>query len=131
MRSCSSPDLRTKSERIGALFEQLERETTAATAEELNASIGRAASLSAVFHARYMAAVSQTAAAPSLPRYLDPKAAAAFLGISRSTLLRLARAETLRSIHPTEGTVRFDRLELEAFMECRASQPSIQAKARR
>jgi hypothetical protein len=39
-------------------------------------------------------------------RYLLPKA---YLGVSRSTLLRLADAGRLHSSRPTEGTVRFDR----------------------
>lgn len=129
MRSCSRPDLRPCAERLAALFEVIEQESADATAEDLKVSIGLAASLGAVFQARYVAAVSSAPASSALlSRYLDPKAAAAFLGISRSTLLRLVKVKALCPSHPTEGTVRFDREALERFMAERLAKGSLPGK---
>lgn len=117
MRSYSQPDLRSHEQVMGDLFDELERASEKATPAELKASIGRTATLGAVLQARFLATASPTPGAGDvLPRFLAPKDAAVFLGISRSTLLRLVDSGKLRPSHPTEGSVRFDRRELEELM---------------
>lgn len=103
------------------LFEALEASASGLGAVELLDALGQAARLKAVLVARYTAlAASPVAPLPSASegaaRYLDAMAAAKYLGVSKSTVVRLAKAGTLPSCHPSSGTVRFDRYVLDAYM---------------
>jgi excisionase family DNA binding protein len=102
-----------------ALFEQLEAGAGALSSGEVLDAIGRAGRLEALLRARY---ATLAAPAPALmaaqdgARYLDAAAAADYIGVSKSTVFRLARAGRLPLRRPSEGTVRFDRQDLDAYM---------------
>jgi excisionase family DNA binding protein len=109
-----------------ALFEQLEAGAGELSAGEVLEAVGRSARLEAMLRARY-AALAASAAVP-LPtppaeanRYLGAAAAATYLGISKATVVRLVKAGTLPVCRPSEGTVRFDRADLDAHMAGHAS----------
>lgn len=107
-------------ERLSAAFEQAE---AAATDERLSPgevleAIARTGRLEAVLRARYLAVSTPHTPAPisDAPRYLGAAQAASYLGVSRSTVWRLAKAGELSCRRPSEGTARFDREELDAYM---------------
>lgn len=109
-------------DRLAALFEQAEALAGELSAAEGLDAIGRAARLEAVLRARYAALTAPSTplpqALPELPRYLDAAAAADYLGVSKSTVLRLAKAGLLRALRPSENIVRFDCQNLDRFMDC-------------
>lgn len=117
MRSRSVADLRPLGERAAALFDELEQMASQLSSADAKDSIGRAASLGAVLSARFMAAAApQKADEGDGRRYLAAKDAARFTGLSRATLNRLEKAGTLHPSRPVDGSVRYDRRELEAMM---------------
>lgn len=85
-------------------------------------AIGHTARLDAVLRARYFALLAPSPPVQTQPdpgegaRYLDTARTARYLGVSRSTVVRLTRAGTLPSIHASLGTVRYDRQDLDALM---------------
>jgi excisionase family DNA binding protein len=101
---------------VDALFEHLEQLAPTLTADAALGAIARTARVDAVLRARHAALAAPPAASASLPRYLGAKDAAAFLVVSRSTLLRLVKGGKVRESRPSKGVVRFDREELERFM---------------
>jgi excisionase family DNA binding protein len=90
--------------------------------------IARAVRVQEVLRLRLAALSGQGASSPAseVPRYLDAAAAAAYLGVSRSTLRRLILAKKVPAIHPSEGVVRFDREQLDRFMAGPAGSASRQ-----
>ncbi len=108
-----------------ALLEQAEASADALTSGELLEAIGRTARLEAVLRARYaaLAASASTSPAaaplPEAPRYLDAATAAGYLGVSKSTVLRLAKAGVLPVRRPSEGIIRFGREDLDTYMGTR------------
>ena len=109
------PELpRSRLERAEALAEGL-------SAGDLLGAISRTARLDAVLRTRYGALEGRSAAPPPIvppdgPRYLDATQAGQYLGVSKSTVVRLASAGKLRALRPSQGVVRFDRRELDAYM---------------
>src|SRR5437773_1979455 len=102
MRSFPRPASAAALDRLVALFELGEAMAGELSAGEALDALGRAARLEAVLHARYATlAVSPAAPPPAplsdTPRYLDAAAASAYLGVSKSTVLRLAKAGALRA----------------------------------
>jgi excisionase family DNA binding protein len=107
--------------RLDDIFTRLEAVAGSLSAEELLDAIGRTARVDAVLRARHGALEAATTAAPSAPpadapRYLDAVAAASYLGVSKSTVVRLAKGGSLHPLRPSEGVVRFDRVELDAYI---------------
>lgn len=96
-------------------------------------AIGRTARLDAVLRARYSALLAptppvQAQSDPEAARYLDAVRTAAYLGVSKSTVVRLTKAGAIPCIRPSpptegalpaKGAVRYDRQALDAFMEGR------------
>jgi excisionase family DNA binding protein len=98
--------------------------TVELSADETLDAIGRTARLDAVLRARYAALLAPTPSEPTeadseTVRYLDAAQTASYLGISRSTVVRLTKAGTLPCIRPTDGSVRYDRQDLDSFMTAR------------
>jgi excisionase family DNA binding protein len=116
--------------RLLTLLAEAERSASDVAEDEVLPAIGRTVELETVLRARYAALVASPAsipAVPEAPRYLDTDGAATYLGISRSTVVRLAQAGTLLSLRPSPGTVRFDRIDLDAYMARRrgGAAPSV------
>lgn len=111
----------TRTDRLAALFQDLEVVAADLTAGKLLDAIGRTARLDAVLRARYAALEASVPAPapaplPDEPRYLDAVAAGAYLGVSRSTVLRLVAAKKLIQVQASAGVVRFDKVDLDSFM---------------
>jgi excisionase family DNA binding protein len=128
MRSGLSGLLGRGERHLLTLLAEAERSAADVAEDEVLVAIGRTAQLETILRARYSALVASPAhipAAPDAPRYLDADGAATYLGISRSTVVRLAQAGTLPSARPSPGTVRFDRQDLDAYMaRSRGTRPS-------
>ncbi len=131
MRSSLRTVSAARTDRLTALFAEAEAVVgDLSAAGELLEAIARTARLDALLRARYGALESSAMAPPatappkSPPRYLDASGAADYLGISRSTVQRLAKAGALRSLRPSEGIVRFDRADLDAYMEKAPPRPA-------
>ena len=108
-------------DRLAALFERAEAVSGELSPDGALDALGRAARLEALFRSRYAAlaspaVVSSPTALPEGPRYLNAAAAGEYLGVSKSTMLRLAKAGTIRACRPSKGIVRFDRADLDAYM---------------
>ena len=56
---------------------------------------------------------------PPIPRWLTPKKAAAHLGIPTSTLHSYVRAGRVPFVRMSERVIRFDRNELDEWLEAR------------
>jgi excisionase family DNA binding protein len=122
--------------RLVQALEEVEAEASGLSSAEALELLGRSSRLDAALRGRYLALTVQVQAAASAssgepatngPRYLDPAEASAFLGVSKSTILRLEKAGRLTSCRPSDGVVRFDREELEEFMT-RSGDGSIPAQ---
>lgn len=119
MRSRSAAVSRARTDRLADLMAELEGLADGLTGAEVLDAIGRTGRLDAILRTRFLTLAAPsplTATAPDSPRYLDAAQAAGYLGVSRSTVLRLAKAGTLPCCRPSEGVVRFDRAELDRFM---------------
>ena len=104
-------------DRVAGLFAELAAIAPALTAAEALEAIGRTAQLDALLRSRLAALHSAPpAASADARRYLDTAAAADYLGVSRSTVIRLRRSGALPGSRPSEGVIRFDREALDRFM---------------
>lgn len=131
-----------RTERLLTLLEQVEAMAGDLSAGELLDVIGRTSRLDTVLRTRYatLTAPSGTVEIPTSQdarRFLDVAGAADYLSVSKSTILRLAKAGTLRSCRPAgtvrEGRgrlVRFDRQDLDAYMNSRKTS-GVTLKCRR
>jgi excisionase family DNA binding protein len=95
------------------------------SAEDLLNAIGCTVRLDVVLRSRYAALTTSPRPAaqsePESPRYLDTDEAARYLNVSRSTVVRLTQAGNLRCTRPSAGVVRYDRQDLDSFMNARKS----------
>lgn len=104
--------------RLAAILGEVEGLAGELSAAELLEGIGRCARLDATLRAR-LGALEAPAAnpeAPDGPRYLDAGAAAAYLSVSKSTVVRLVKVGKLTPRHVSKGAPRFDRADLDAYM---------------
>lgn len=110
--------------RILALLDEVASAAAELSAGEALAAVERAARVEAILRGRYVALAAAAVAPhgpsdpqePCSPRFLDAGAAAAYIGVSKSTLLRRAKAGKIPIRRPSPGTVRFDREDLDAYM---------------
>jgi excisionase family DNA binding protein len=119
MRSRLAAVSRGRTDRLADLIAEVEGMAEGLSVAEVLDVIGRTGRLDAILRARYSALATApplTAADPDSPRYLDAAQAAGYLGVSRSTVLRLEKAGALPCCRPSEGVVRFDRADLDSFM---------------
>jgi DNA binding domain, excisionase family len=126
MRSSLTAVPAGRTDRLLTLLEQVEAVAGDLSADVLLDVIGRTARLETVLRSRYavlMGPAHETPMPSSGPRYLDVAAAADYLSVSKSTVLRLAKTGTLHSCRP-KGTVRegvrllrFDRQDLDDYMK--------------
>jgi excisionase family DNA binding protein len=120
MRSRLTEVPRGRTDRLAELMAEIEGMAAGLTGPEVLDLIGRTGRLAAILQAHYAvlsAAPSPTAAGSDSPPYFDAAQAASYLGVSRSTVLRLEKAGKLPSCRPSEGTVRFDRRLLVDYMD--------------
>lgn len=104
--------------RISTLLEEIELSVSDLAEQDLLDAIGRTARVSAILRARYaVLSPGPPPPASNTPRYLDAAGAAEYLGLSRSTVVRLASSGKLMCCRPSQGTVRFDRIDLDAYMD--------------
>lgn len=89
-------------------------------------AIARTARLDALLRARYSTLLASSRPEtvqpdPEVSRYLDTPKTARYLGVSRSTVVRLTKAGTLPCTRPSDAVVRYDRQDLDGYMERRKS----------
>jgi excisionase family DNA binding protein len=109
---------------VSLLLERAECLAAGLSAGKILDAIGRTARLDAVLRARHAALLASTRPeplqpAPEINRYLDAAKTARYLNVSRSTVARLTKAGALPCIHPSDGSVRYDRQDLDSFMNAR------------
>jgi excisionase family DNA binding protein len=118
MRSSLRGLSRERGTGISTLLEELELRVHELSEQDLLEAIGRTARVDAILRARYTLLMpAPPSPPPTIPRYLDAAEAAEYLGVSRSTVVRLAISGKLVCCRPSKGTVRFDRRDLDAYME--------------
>jgi excisionase family DNA binding protein len=111
----------SRSEGLGNLFEALEAAAPELPSNGLLEAIALTGRLDAVLRARYAALSAPPAALPAAegPRYLNTDQVAAYFGVSPSTVRRLCEKGLLPCSRLSEGVVRFDRQDLDAFAASR------------
>jgi excisionase family DNA binding protein len=104
-------------DRVAGLLAELAAIAPTLTVAEALDAIGRTAQLDAVLRSRLATLAAAPPPAPAdARRYLDTADAADYLGVSRSTVIRLQRSGAIETCRPVESIVRFDRDALDRFM---------------